>query len=194
MTFASKILILPGLGNSDEHHWQSVWEQQFPEFERVHQLNWDMPHCSDWIDTLDKKIVEQNTEDVILVGHSLACATIAFWAQQYNRKIKGALLVAPSDTEAKSYPQGTTGFTPMPVLKLPFNSITVASTNDFYVTLDRASYFANAWGSKLAVIGAAGHINTASGFGAWPKGLEYLKQLDKALPYVIPLPTTAPQG
>jgi predicted alpha/beta hydrolase family esterase len=62
---------------------------------------------------------------------------------------------------------------------LPFPSITVASTNDFYVTRERAKEFAAAWGSKFISIGDAGHINVAAGFGAWPEGLTYLRELDE---------------
>ncbi len=177
VTFKSTILILPGLGNSGELHWQTKWQKQF-NFQRIEQTNWDTPTCNDWIKKVDEKIASLNTSDIILVGHSLACSTIVFWAAQHKRKIKGALLVAPSDTEAPIYPPGTTGFAPMPLNRLPFPSITVTSNNDFYVTVDRAKEFANAWGSKLVDIGEAGHINIASGFGDWPAGLRLLKELD----------------
>ena len=115
---------------------------------------------------------------MILVAHSLACTTVAYWAQKFNVKIKGALLVGPSDTEADTYPPGTTGFKPVPLIKLPFRSIVVASTNDYYVTLARAAQFAESWGSELVNIGEAGHINVASGYGDWNAGLEFLKKLD----------------
>jgi len=58
----------------------------------------------------------------------------------------------------------------MPLAKLPFPSIVVASTNDQYVSNDRARLFADAWGSRLVFIGDAGHINGASGYGPWPEG------------------------
>ncbi|HEX5172133.1 MAG TPA: alpha/beta hydrolase [Cyclobacteriaceae bacterium] len=179
MTFKSTVLILPGLGNSGEGHWQTRWEKQFPEFIRVHQRDWNTPTCEDWITVLDKEVLRHHLRNVILVGHSLACATIAFWSRNFERKIKGALLVAPSDTEAQTYPMGTKGFSPMPLNKIPCPTITVASTNDYYVTLDRAKFFASAWGSRLEVIGDAGHVNVASGFGEWNEGLSWLKMLDE---------------
>ncbi|ASU36437.1 alpha/beta hydrolase [Mucilaginibacter xinganensis] len=61
---------------------------------------------------------------------------------------------------------------------LPFKSIVVASTNDYYVTYERATLFAESWGADLVNIGDAGHINVASGFGEWNEGLEILKWLD----------------
>lgn len=178
MTFKSRILIHPGLNSSGEEHWQTLWEKMYPSFTRVKQKEWDRPVCKDWIETLDIEVMRQTPEEVIIVGHSLACCTVAYWAQQYGRIIKGALLVAPSDTEAESYPTGTTGFTPMPLNKLPFPSITVASSDDFYVSMERAQFFANAWQSKLVNIGDAGHINAASNLGHWEFGLSLLRQLD----------------
>jgi predicted alpha/beta hydrolase family esterase len=175
--FNSRILILPGLGDSGEGHWQTHWEKQFG-FKRVIQKDWNTPKCSDWIETIDNAITQSDVSNVILVAHSLACVTTVFWSCHYNRKIKGALLVAPSDVEADTYPPGTSGFSPMPLKKLPFPSITVASTNDYYVSLERAKLFADAWGSELINIRDAGHINVAAGFGTWESGLDYLRKLD----------------
>jgi uncharacterized protein len=178
MTFKSTVLMLPGLGNSGEQHWQTQWEKKFG-FARIEQREWDQPVSSEWIEKLDTAVLQHKTKSIILVGHSLACCTIVLWAKKYGRSVKGALLVAPSDTEAPSYPEGTTGFKPMPLFKLPFPSITITSDDDFYVTPLRAKHFASAWGSELIKIGAAGHINVASGHGAWPEGLQYLQRLDQ---------------
>ncbi|WP_210464946.1 RBBP9/YdeN family alpha/beta hydrolase [Rufibacter roseolus] len=180
MTFNATILIVPGLGNSGELHWQSLWEKQF-NFPRVQQLDWETPDCADWVETLEAAVKQHNPENLILVAHSLACVTIAFWAAKYNRRIKGALLVAPSDTEAASFPEGTSGFRPIPLLKLPFPSVVVASDNDPYMELVRAEYLSKQWGSSFLNIGAAGHINVAAGFGEWPQGLALLQQLDSGV-------------
>jgi uncharacterized protein len=178
MIFKSQILIHPGLNNSGEKHWQTLWEKRYPQFIRVDQKEWDKPVCSEWISHLDNVVQSKEVDNVIIVGHSLACATIAFWSREFKRKIKGALLVAPSDTEADSYPEGTTGFKPMPLVKLPFRTITVMSSNDKYVSIERAKVFANAWGSDLVNIGDAGHINAESDLGFWEFGLELLDRLD----------------
>ena len=53
----------------------------------------------------------------------------------------------------------------------------VASRDDPYVTLARAEGFARAWGSRLVVLGAAGHINADSGYGEWPEGRRLLDEL-----------------
>ncbi|MFC6300207.1 alpha/beta fold hydrolase [Pseudomonas sp. CCM 7893] len=172
------VLILPGLFNSGEAHWQSQWERQFSGLHRVEQQDWETPVAADWVERLNQAIVAAEGE-VVLVGHSLACTLITLWAQQYPeaRKVRGALLVAPSDTEADSYPPGTTGFVPMSTQRLPFPTIVVASTDDPYVTQERAKIFAHAWGSELVWLDDAGHINGQSGYGAWPEGAQWLFKL-----------------
>lgn len=177
MQFNSAILIHPGLGNSGPTHWQSFWEREYG-FPRVEQRDWETPVRTEWTTTLNNHVSKYDPQNLILVVHSLACITTAYWAQQYKVKIKAALLVAPSDTEADTYPPGTTGFKPVPLFKLPFPSILVTSSDDYYVTVERATQFATAWGSELINIGKAGHINVASGYGEWNEGLEILKRLD----------------
>ena len=171
------ILIVPGLGSSGPEHWQTLWGKQHPEFVRVEQQDWDTPVCSDWTATLDKVVMLHDPAQVVIVAHSLACVAVAFWAKEYKRPVKAALLVAPADTEATDFPKGPTGFTPIPLEPLPFQSIVVSSTNDPYVTEARARQLALAWGSDFVSIGEAGHINAASGFGEWQEGLPLLERL-----------------
>lgn len=178
MTFKSTVLILPGLGNSGEQHWQTVWEKTF-HFSRVIQKEWDSPDIEVWAAHLDEFVKHFDLSKVILVGHSSACALIAYWAEKYRRTIKGALLVGPSDSEADSYPLGPVGFTPMPLNRINFPTITVASSNDDYVTVERAIHFAGCWGSELVLVGNKGHINSSSNLGMWEEGLELLKKLDR---------------
>lgn len=179
MEFKSTILVHPGLGNSGKGHWQTLWERGFPQFMRIAQRNWETPVCIEWIQKLDDEVMKYSPGNVIIVAHSLACATVSYWAARYKRRIKGALLVGPSDTEADSYPPGTTGFKPVPLYRLPFRSIVVMSTNDPFVSIERASLFAEKWGSVLVNIGNAGHINVASGHGEWDEGLFILKKLEE---------------
>jgi uncharacterized protein len=174
--------ILPGLGNSGPEHWQSYWERSHPSFKRIEQAEWETPDCHDWVTALDKAIQASN-EQLVLIGHSSSCALICHWARfaknySHLKKISGALLVAPSDPEADSYPLGAKNFRPMPLQALPFPSIVVASTDDIYVTMERAQFFAQAWGSKLVNLGAAGHINSASALGDWPQGMQLLQELN----------------
>jgi uncharacterized protein len=174
-----EVLILPGLYDSDEQHWQSLWERKHPGMRRVSQADWEAPRYSDWVAALDRAIA--GTTDPLLVAHSAACALVAHWWASTRRKaIRGALLVAPADPEASSFPVGPTGFAPMPRERLPFKSIVVASRNDPYVSFERARDFAVAWGSRLVDAGQAGHISSNSGLGDWPAGLALVEELGAA--------------
>ena len=168
-----RVLIVPGLFGSGAGHWQTEWEGQNPDFLRVQQGEWATPNSEMWLSALDQAI-RMESDNVILVGHSLGSIAIALWAARYGRSIPGALLVAPSDTEADTYPSGTTGFAPVPRSKFPFPSTVVASTLDRYMAVERVKELSDAWGSELVLLGPHGHISTADGFGAWPEGLAYL--------------------
>ena len=62
------------------------------------------------------------------------------------------------------------GFAPIPRRPLPFHSIVVASTNDPYITIERARQLADSWLADFVDVGAVGHINVESGFGRWTEG------------------------
>lgn len=168
---------MPGLGNSGPEHWQTYFENKGNNFYRINQHDWDAPTCEQWIETIDKKVLEFDLSTVVLIAHSLGCSAIAHWATKYKRQIKGALLVAPSDLEAPQYTFPATGFAPIPLGKINFKTIVVASADDIWVSLERAKFFANNWGSEFINIGNAGHINVSAGFTNWDKGIEILKVL-----------------
>ena len=173
------VITLPGLWNSGPQHWQSLWERTHPTWTRILHRDWNNPACHEWVDELDAAIALAEGPP-LLVAHSLSCALVAQWAASTSElHIAGALLVAPSDVDAPGYPKDAVDFAPMPMQRLPFPSIVVASGNDEYVSIERARAFAAAWGSRLVEIGEAGHINGASGFGAWPEGETLLAELCK---------------
>jgi uncharacterized protein len=174
------VLLIPGLWNSGPQHWQSHWERERADCRRVEQVNWETPSRVDWVETLDRAIGAAKS-DVVLAAHSLGCATVAHWAATAGpatrEKVRGALLVAPSDVEAPNYPEGTVGFRPMPLDRLTFSTIVVASRDDIWVAFDRAESFARVWGSRLVDVGNRGHINSDSHLGAWPEGQALLESL-----------------
>ncbi|WP_426172694.1 RBBP9/YdeN family alpha/beta hydrolase [Massilia sp. TWR1-2-2] len=168
------VLVLAGLWNSGPQHWQTLWQHKYPAWQRVPHRDWINPDCHEWVVELDAAIAAAEGPPM-LVAHGLACALVAHWAASDSAlKVAGAFLVAPSDVEAPSYPADASSFKPMQLAKLAFPSIVVASSNDPYVTIERARQFAQAWGSRFVEIGAAGHINGDSGHGAWPEGEKLL--------------------
>ena len=174
----ASVLVLPGLYDSGPDHWQTYWERARGDCVRVEQRDWATPARAEWVAALDAAVSTMRGPPV-LVAHSTGCATVAHWAATAKAgvRVRGALLVAPSDPEAASYPRGPTGFAPMPLLRLQFPTIVVASENDEYVSIERAAEFAHAWGARLVNIGRAGHINSASGLGSWLVGQRLLEEL-----------------
>jgi predicted alpha/beta hydrolase family esterase len=171
------VLTLPGLWGSGPEHWQSQWEAKHPEWKRVEQRDWEHPDRKEWVDTLSRYVAAEPAPPV-LAAHSLACSLVAQWvADTGGHGVAGAFLVAPSDVEGPNYPEeGKLFATNMPLVRLPFPSLLVASADDPYVALERAEQFARAWGSELVNVGDAGHINTSAGYGPWPEGEAMLLQ------------------
>lgn len=171
------VLTVPGWTGSGPGHWQSLWERAHPRrFRRVEQADWENPRLDDWIRTLDAAVASA-PGPVVLVAHSLGCIAVAHWAAAHARPVAGALLVAPADVERADAPGPIRPFAPVPLQPLPFRSILVASTDDEFVTMERAEHFARCWASELVPIGAAGHVHTAAGFGPWPRGERLLDDL-----------------
>ena len=170
-----EVLILPGYQDSGPEHWQSLWEQKHG-LTRVVQRDWENPERDEWVATLDRAIAATPGAPV-LVAHSLGCLAVVHWAGRHRAPVHGALLVAPPDVERPDFLPAARSFGPIPLVPLPFPSVVVASADDPFADLSRARHFARAWGSELVEVGAAGHINTAAGFGPWPEGERLLDQL-----------------
>lgn len=172
-----KYLIIPGLGNSGVNHWQSFWGKKLKNSKRVIQDDWENPNLENWLRNLEKEI-ERSDDKIILIAHSLGVALVLQWAyRNKNNKVEGALLVSPSDVDSKEHtPEIVRNFSPIPMIKLPFNSIVVASEDDPYVSMSRAEYFAKNWNSDFINVGKLGHINSDSNIGEWEEGLKILKR------------------
>jgi len=173
-----RVMLLPGWLNSDPEHWQSRWERLFG-YQRVEQADWDWPRRGDWMARLDEVLLQLGEEPVVLVAHSLGCQLVASWAEhsRLTGRVKGALLVAPPDTEHELTPPQLHNWRPIRRSRLPFPAIAVASSDDPFCAAERASQMAADWGAALVMLGPKGHINSASGLGDWPEGQALLAQL-----------------
>jgi uncharacterized protein len=170
---------IPGLHDSDKFHWQTKFERADPKnFIRVTQENWDEPDCNTWINQIELELKDFNHSELILIGHSIGCMAIVKWFEKFGHIIKGVLLVAPSDSERDGYPSYISGFVPIPIFKMPFPTIVVASKNDHVTEIVRSKEFAHNWGSELVMLENAGHIEPKSGFGDWEYGLELINRLE----------------
>ncbi len=178
-------LIVPGLGNSGAGHWQTIWEQQRHDCLRVQLGLWDDPIRNVWISRIDQAVAAAQGP-VVLVGHSLGCHAILWWARLLGKAVPGnvvgALLVAPPDTDRSGAHPALARFAPTPQAALPFPAIVVASSDDPWGDFERTEELAACWGADFVLLEGEGHINAASGLGEWPEGQEYLERLLDARP------------
>jgi uncharacterized protein len=142
------------------------------------QGDWLQPRLDDWLSVLDRAI-RSCARAPVLAAHSLACSLVAHWAaRDAGVEVKAALLVAPADVDSPAHtPDEVRNFSPVPLGRLPFPSIVVASDDDPFVSPERVAAFARAWGSRLVTLPGAGHINADAGFGPWPEGRRLLSML-----------------
>lgn len=163
------LLIVPGLHGSEEAHWQSQWQQQLPFTLRVQQRDWSKPDLSVW----SERVVEtaRVLDEFVIVAHSFGVLASVRALPKLGNRVKGLFLVAPAEP-AKF---GVESLLPATSLNLPGRLI--ASRNDPWLSFERAKSLAKRWQLPLIDAGAAGHINVASGHGAWPQGQRWLESL-----------------
>lgn len=179
-----RYLIVPGWQGSSDAHWQSHWQRTLPNSSRVEQADWLLPQREDWIAELGRCIAS-DPRPVVLVAHSLGCITVAHWAAQAPdallRRVRGALLVAPADVERSNCPEALRNFAPIPRQPLPFASQLIGSDNDSAASAARAVELGQDWGSEIAILPSAGHINVKSGHHLWEQGFAYLYRLQSRI-------------
>jgi uncharacterized protein len=177
-----RILLLPGWLDSGPGHWQTRWETLHGD-QRVQQSDWLWPRRGDWMARLEEVLLGSD-EPALLAAHSLGSQLVAAWAAHSTQtaRVKGALLVAPPDTERDDMPPNLCNWRPIVRARLPFAAIVVTSRDDPYSSSERAAGLAQDWGAERVDIGPRGHINGDSGLGDWPEGRALLERLRTATP------------
>ncbi len=168
-------LIVPGLHGSGVDHWQSWFERKIPGCLRVVQSDWSTPSLPQWSAKL-RRDLNRSPGRVFIVAHSFGCLAAAQTVFDYQDRIAGLMMVAPADPARF----GLRGVIAEGLLGIP--SVVVASTNDRWMSFERAATWADTWGAELVNLGAAGHINVEAGFGPWPKGLDIYHSLRASVP------------
>jgi uncharacterized protein len=174
-----KVLIIPGLGGSGPDHWQTRWEDERIDCQRVEQADWHNPDPLGWICTIDA-VINRSDCPTIIVAHSLGCLAVSAWAALSRidpKKPIAAMLVAPCDPCQMGAHPAIARFGEVSQRRLPIVSVLVASANDPYATFTRSGVFASQWGSQLIEAGELGHINAQSNLGAWRWGQNILETL-----------------
>ncbi len=183
-------LIVPGLHGSGPAHWQTWLEANDSHAKRIGEIDWENRNLALWIRAI-RQAIDTSPRPVWLVAHSFGCLATVIAGTQRADRVAGAMLVAPADPMKVLYPspapevrakaRGSGNRRLLPLSKpLAFPSLVVASSNDPWMKLMSAAFWARCWGSRLVNIGLAGHINADSGYGPWPKGLELLRALQNA--------------
>ena len=166
-----RFLHIAGTGNSGPQHWHTHWEATDPRCSRIIQDDWDHGSRADWVARIDEGI-NGSTVPAVLMAHSLGNIALTHWAASSSGPVLGAFLVAPSDIDGDWVEPGAIyeGFRPTPMDPLPFPSVMIASTNDPYLSVARATEFAAAWGSELTFVGDQQHLGSECDLGVWPEG------------------------
>jgi uncharacterized protein len=183
-TATATILIVPGLRDHVPGHWQTLLQTQLEQEGRnvacVPRRTEAKLSCAAWVDDIEQSLAAIEGP-VVLVAHSGGVLMVTHWAQRYRRVIRGALLATPADLERPLPPGYPTvealrenGWLPLPRQTLPFPSVVAASTNDPLGQFDRITELARDWGSRVVSLGDVGHLNPASGYGAWPGAQELI--------------------
>lgn len=168
------VLIVPGLRDHVEDHWQTHLSKRLGNCRIVPPIGRDNIDLDARIAAIEAEATKFS-EPFIVVAHSAGTIMTAHWALRTKRPASGALLAAPPDLEApmpEGYPTikalRQAGWLPTPRVPLPFPSIIAASRNDPLARYECVAELADAWGGRLVDLGNVGHLNPASGFGDWP--------------------------
>jgi predicted alpha/beta hydrolase family esterase len=164
------VIIVPGLRNSDEQHWQSLWQAQVPHSKRIALDNWDTPDLDKWKAAIRAELSKLNTPAVI-IAHSFGTLASASIAAEFPDKIAALFLVAPADPDKFQIAQQ------LPQHSLAVPTKVIASSNDPWLTEAKAAYWALLWGADFLRIKNVGHINSDSALGVWQEGIQELQGL-----------------
>ena len=166
-----KFVVVPGIDDSDEAHWQTRWETEWGDTaSRVQVASWTAPELTDWSEAISRAVAASDSRSVVIVAHSLGCLAAAHYLVTTDPVVAGAFLVAPPDPANRNFPAAAATFHEMSWGPLPVPGLVLCSDNDPFCDRLAAAGIAHTWGVPRVTVGAAGHLNSASGFGAWESG------------------------
>lgn len=165
-----RVLIAPGLHNSGAEHWQSRWQRLYARFERVEQEDWEQPDLDRWAARVDRLRAEDR-RPTLIVAHSFGTLASVHSVARDPSNVAGLLLVAPADPDKFGVAAR------LPQQALPCPAIVIGSSNDPWMTAQKAAGWAARWEADFLNAGALGHINADSGLGDWLDGQRQLQLL-----------------
>jgi len=171
-TWPPRLVTVPGLHGSEGAHWQSWLERQFARSLRVEQANWEAPDLARWAQSL-RDLLARERGPFVLAAHSFGCLATAHALQQapFAHDVIGVLFVAPASPRKFEFAG------PFDARRVGVPSILIGSETDPWMPLADARDLARRFGSAFVNLGDAGHINTAAGFGPWPRAKYFIDTL-----------------
>jgi predicted alpha/beta hydrolase family esterase len=115
---------------------------------RVEQEDWERPDRTRWVDALHRAVARCDAPPML--AHSVGCLAVVHHAARELEggrapRVAAALLVAPADVEKAEGLGPCASFGPIPLIRLPFPALLVASRTDPYLAMPRAHTLADAW-------------------------------------------------
>lgn len=183
------VLIVPGLRDTVADHWQTHLEHGLRQAGRrvvsVPPMGRSDLDCQARVAAIERAALAIDGPCVI-VAHSGGCVMVAHWAvhSQAADRVVGALLATPPDFE-QPMPDGyptmaqldAAGWLPVPRQRLPFPSWGLLSHDDPLGDFSRIGKLLLDWGSRAVDLGRVGHLNPASGYGAWPEAMAFVDSI-----------------
>ena len=190
MRWPPRLVTVPGLHGSDGAHWQTWLERQFARSLRVEQDDWDAPDLAVWSAALARRLAGARGP-FLLAAHSFGCLVAAHAlltgmpgqsggsgnggnggkGTGGGADIAGVLFVAPASPEKFRFAGA------FEARRLSVPSILIGSETDPWMPHEGARALAQQLGSTFVNLGDAGHINTAAGFGPWPRAKYFVDTL-----------------
>ncbi|MFZ4537410.1 RBBP9/YdeN family alpha/beta hydrolase [Propionivibrio sp.] len=168
------VLIVPGRGNSEPDHWQSIIENCLPDTRRVQQDDWNTPSLETWSRNIDRAVRALDHRPLV-VAHSFGCLAAVHAQNVLGTPFGATLLVTPADPERFALPLW------MFAAPLAQPGLLIASDNDPWLSFEKAAALAANWGVRCVNLGPVGHLNVASGHGPWPLGKAIIESMRSEL-------------
>jgi len=170
-----RIVTVPGIGGSDEAHWQSRWEASWgSQAFRIVPGSWAAPDLTDWSRAISEAVTRAEA-DVVLVAHSLGCLAVTHWLEEEGDAVAGVVLVAPPDPTGPKFPANAAPtFTSLAINPVRTPGLVMTSDDDPYCDSSGAARLCQGWELPRISLGNHGHLNSTSGLGSWETGRNLL--------------------
>ena len=177
-----RVLILHGWGGSDYPHWQSWLAGELAkEYGCVSFLHFSEPNTPKlalWMSELEQEL--QSFQPNVVICHSLANTLWFHFEKSSTQKplLEKIYFVAPPSNSCTI--EELQEFFPInfQVSSSAKQALLISSDNDPYMTLTEAKALQKELNIPMKIIENGGHLNSDSGYGAWPWIYEELSSLD----------------